>query len=435
MNKLPLEIIQRILSSVDDVNSLRAATLSCRALYAAFAGAEELITTKVVVRQIHWDVLPEALAVEASWNIPNEDDALEKFARYHLSTRSRPFASWRLADALPIIRLHKIVEFLARRLARNALAYGPPQLSRQSSYQPEPTAGELRRIQRALYRFQLYCNMFSHKNTHYQNQQRLFFRYFSTIEHEQLACIQDLLIRVVARPYNDLVGHDVRWGALGSFHYISSSDSIEGQYIISRGLEKIYKIATALFYEERSRLLRDVESVDGDLFRGYRLDEGLVEFVASFLPDETPVRMTFSTLTPGQKAAYIGRPYCDADHCDGIEDIWERACGRIFLDRVINNSMTLKYRLWGYVFWDRERIPENGWQYNCSYATDPLVQSRYAEDRGDMLAQSQEARRRIWHAGGTGWWSFEDKSRVVWSSASADRDRRYGSRPELLTRP
>ncbi|KAI1137441.1 hypothetical protein F5Y05DRAFT_387224 [Hypoxylon sp. FL0543] len=414
MNKLPLEVTQKVLYSLDDVDSLRAAALSCRALYAAFTSAEKLITTQVAIRQIHRDVIPEALAVEASRGIREHE--LDSFAQDYLSTRSIPYARWRLVDVLPMIRLYEIVEFLARRLARAALMNGHPVLSRDSSYQSEPTISELRRIQRALYRFHLYCNMFNGVGINVQERLRLYFRYFSTIEHEQLACVQDLLIRLVAKPYNDLVDHDVRWGALAAVPYITSSDSELGQHIISRGLERIYELATTISHEKRCWLLRDAEDMRG--LSHYRLDDCLEEYAASFLPDETPVRMTFSAFTAEQKTAYIGKPYCDADHCKGIEDIWESGCGRIFLDRVLNKPMTLKYRLWGYVFWDRERIPDNEWQHNFAFARDPLAKFIPTEDLEHTLAQSREERRRIWYAGGSGWWSFHDRSQVVWPLGS-----------------
>ncbi|OTA93149.1 hypothetical protein M434DRAFT_307303 [Hypoxylon sp. CO27-5] len=252
MNKLPPEITQRVLLFTDDVDSLRAAALSCTALYAAFMGAEKMIATRVLLRQIPWDVLPEALAVEASRHIrPGREREVDKFGRDYLLTRSRKFSRFGLTDALRLGRLYNIVEFLARRVAHDALSNGPPLFSSESSfssYSSGPTVTELRRIQRTLYRFQLYCNMFGGDLTLSRRQQELYFRYFSRVEDEQLASLQDLLVRIVAIPYNDLVDHDVRQGA--SDYPCMDLSSGEPPHIISRGLESIHRLVIAESYEK-----------------------------------------------------------------------------------------------------------------------------------------------------------------------------------------
>ncbi|KAI1417428.1 hypothetical protein F5Y13DRAFT_202952 [Hypoxylon sp. FL1857] len=312
MNKLPLEITQRVLCSLDDVHSLRAAALSCPALYTAFTSAEKLITTNVLLRQIPCEVLPEAIVVEASWSIQSDrDDEIERFSRDYLSIRPAPFASLGLADALRLARLHNIVDFLARRLARDALANGPPQVSDESPYESKPTV-----------------------------------------------------------TFDDFVFEG--WGAM-SYHYIHNSESGEGQDIISRGLELIYQLATAGSQEEQFRILSNAEGISGNFYvSGDFLGRWLNDFGASPMVNGSPAAVVFSALTAEEKAAYIRRPYCDDNHCSGVQDLWDRAYGNFPIRYLVNLEETLNYRLWGLMFWDRERIPDDGWEYSDTYADDPL---------------------------------------------------------------
>lgn len=84
---------------------------------------------------------------------------------------------------------------------------------------------ELFRISRALYRFQIYCNLMfrdvvdlhpgrrarESRNLHMD---RYFMGVFPPWVNEQLCCIHDYLEEVLSRAFDDVAAHEVIWGAL-----------------------------------------------------------------------------------------------------------------------------------------------------------------------------------------------------------------------------
>ena len=70
-----------------------------------------------------------------------------------------------------------------------------------------PTRQELRRIERALYRFEIYCDLFREipnersstiPSAINSEQSQLFFAKFAPYENEQLGCIHDFLVRAIS---------------------------------------------------------------------------------------------------------------------------------------------------------------------------------------------------------------------------------------------
>jgi hypothetical protein len=199
LEKLPLELKQDLLSALADVASLRSAALSCPSMYRAFMNAEELITSQVVENQIDADVLPEALvALMSSRPQPWTMQGVADFIHHHLHARTYLPRSWTLSEALPLGRLHSGVErFAAELIAEmlnpsSAFAYidAPPGWSASKT--------EMDRVQRALYRFEVYCNLFrGPKKFELGDIEELFLFRFSYWENEQLACVHDYLFRAV----------------------------------------------------------------------------------------------------------------------------------------------------------------------------------------------------------------------------------------------
>jgi hypothetical protein len=101
MDRLPFEVLQRILASLD-LDSLRNAALSCRTFFEAFKGAEEILTSKILLRHISYDVLPEGILVHKSWELgkPSVDKGIT-FAEKNLRHRELAPTKWKLANALP----------------------------------------------------------------------------------------------------------------------------------------------------------------------------------------------------------------------------------------------------------------------------------------------------------------------------------------------
>ncbi|KAI1388155.1 uncharacterized protein F4822DRAFT_430910 [Hypoxylon trugodes] len=404
---LPIEIIQEIFLNLDDLGTLKEAALCCRTLYEAFLAIEELLTTTILHRQIHPSVLPDAINTHVSFSIPSSDtEAVNRFSTDYLNTKKILPSKWKLANALPLSLFHQFVDYFATRLSSMGLEDSPSYL-REPPCQANPTESEILRIQRALYRFQLYRNMFGTLITDPGRQRELMFRYFSTFENEQLASVNDLLLCAIAEPYNDLVDHDIHWGSM-RVSYLEPYDSEQGDYILSKGLEYLFHLTQTKSYTERRRLL----SLD-DFNFGYDDEPGrLVQFMKWSLswagsPDWDYQDFSFDNLDEESMAFHIGKPFYD-DGDEGPVTAWKLG------DYLVADPSLMRWRRWGYVFWDMSRLENSGIIEKGLSEDSGFRRLRTTEAENRRLFESQEEREKIERAGGSGWWSFKDQSKVQW---------------------
>ena len=197
LEQLPLEAKQAILSSLTDIASLKATALTCSSFYYALKNAEQLIITEVLFNEIDIDVLPEAIVAGKvkTWTRTAVFAANIFQSRQPISPKKR----WEISELLPLSKIAKHINFFAADLAEKALASMPP-------VSLPPSREELNRIKRALYRFEIYCNLFRSLGSSTQVlQPRLhgpranaFFGCFSAWENEQLTCVYDYLFSAVA---------------------------------------------------------------------------------------------------------------------------------------------------------------------------------------------------------------------------------------------
>ncbi|KAF2789047.1 hypothetical protein K505DRAFT_365959 [Melanomma pulvis-pyrius CBS 109.77] len=196
IQNLSVELQQVILSNIPDVLSLRSAALSCRVLYNALLSAETIITTRVLLNQVDFDVLPEAnIAQEALRLVPCTENRIRDFIAKHLHKRQPPPESWNLCDAVTIAKFHTCVSELALQFIATAAMKSPICGTRPI------TRAEISRIERAMYRFEIFCNLFrgfEKSDPRLLNQLwATFFLNFSPWENEQLACVHDHLVQAV----------------------------------------------------------------------------------------------------------------------------------------------------------------------------------------------------------------------------------------------
>lgn len=189
---LSAELVRMVLSAAPDVESLRAAVVSCPLFYRAFLEAEASVTEQVLLNQIDASVLPDArLAFESREGIVDFTTAQS------LRERSTLPQTWSLRDALRLGRLHPHVEKFANVFAWESLTKSPLNQSKLISTRPE-----ICRMQRALYRFETYFNLFRDPpdvpSSTLEEQRRLFFANYAPWENEQLGCIHDFLVRVIS---------------------------------------------------------------------------------------------------------------------------------------------------------------------------------------------------------------------------------------------
>jgi hypothetical protein len=193
---LPVEARQGIMCAITTVDSLRSMALACSSFFHAFQDAEVLITTQVLLNEVGLDVLPEAVAVlessrTNSWSRQKAADFISR----HLHNRTVPPLSWTLSDALSVSKFYHHVHFFTADFATKTLASVPCEREAAPLSQ-----AEIARIERAFYRYEIYCNVFrDYKHPLYslEEQKEKVFSKFSPWENEQLACIHDYLFRLV----------------------------------------------------------------------------------------------------------------------------------------------------------------------------------------------------------------------------------------------
>lgn len=192
--ELPTELKQCLLSAVQDISTLQSIALSCSSYYHAFKNAESLITAHVIHNQVHVDVLPEAMAAFESSRLQlRTREHARNFVHDHLCSRTAPAESCILLNALPLSQLQLCVQYFADGFIAEAFNETSP-----FGYcdDPPPRFGvsrtEVHRIHRALYRYEVYCNLFRSPTLFELSEQLdLFFLRFSHWENEQLASVHD----------------------------------------------------------------------------------------------------------------------------------------------------------------------------------------------------------------------------------------------------
>ncbi len=429
IEKFPVELRQGLLAALSDVSSLRSAVLSCSSLYHAFLGAEELITTQVVENQLGSDVLPEAVAALKSSRLqPWTRQGVVDFVDHHLHSRMSPLDSWTLSEALPLGNLHSSVERFASEFIAEML-----NVSSEFAYIDAPpgwpvSRQEMNRVQRAFYRFEVYCNLFRNPRVFEASEiGDLFFFKWSHWENEQLACVHDYLFRAVCPgmnvpdpcrdseltpiAFNDLAEHDILWGelsvnAIDVIEYGDDFDSPAIQHLLSRGLVCLRQIVDADSYEARHRLLyRPYPDSNWDFLYEALMSEAHRSNDDLYLSDYTQ-----------EDEAKLARDHAPFVHDpdNGPADAWrwahqdETRCGFVY------STYQTALRARGYCMWDRARLDEwSVFQQPWEPPDNPHRGDQQTSHKAEMQ-MSWRRRSEIHLRGGEGWWSVADESKVVW---------------------
>ncbi|KAI3323322.1 hypothetical protein HD806DRAFT_544087 [Xylariaceae sp. AK1471] len=435
IGELPVELVRSVLSALPDITSLKTAVLSCPLFYYTFLEAETTITMQVLLNEIGISVLPEAIAAYESSRVrsvvsdPICPEAIVDFLNQNFSQRLTPPRCCSLQKALQLERLHLCVDGFAQKFASAALAEHP--IDRSESL---ATYEETCRIERALYRFEIYCNLFSkpRKVRPYPwwelpeepdpiEQKKLFFDKFAPWENEQLGCIHDFLFRIISPAFNDLVEHDVDWGAW-EVEYCGEVDAPEMQHVLSRGLAKLHAIAGAETYEERHQVLDAYEIPD-------RTSEFLHDdFQYANKPNDD---IWFQGLTPEEEALLTGQPFF-ADPESGPVDIWRWAYDDQTWSSWVYQHYQHDLRQWGYVMWDRSRLEAVSifqkpfdWEEGRRYS---ILRLEEAHRQRRLVDKSKDKALVIRRNGGTGWWSWGDLSKVKWRDEKPPEKKRLPGR-------
>ncbi|TDZ35610.1 hypothetical protein C8035_v009750 [Colletotrichum spinosum] len=262
---LPADIITNILLHADTPKQLLHAIQSHRVFYNVWRN-DPFMLRKVVENRIGHDLLPYAAALLESKSLrPGiEHDAVRSLlARLDANVRSGGgcnIRDYRQSDYADMLRTHFTVEILREEVAAEALVafvrefrLGHPQrASKQENF----------RIRRALYRFQLMCDLFyvpvkSGTPLYKREIARLFFYRYSPWVNEQMLCVYSYLERKVSEAFDHVAAHNVEWGEMplswsGNW---CAEDICQIQWNLSRGLDFLVALFRAKTYDERNSML------------------------------------------------------------------------------------------------------------------------------------------------------------------------------------
>jgi hypothetical protein len=213
---MPVHLLSMVLSDLDGMQTLGSAILSHSSFYAAYKEQSRNIITRIVQNQIPLDLIPYAIAVYKATQVDHRNLKEVKLLliRHFSDEALLPRSMLQPEHLEPAVahllsKTHSAVERFSHDFVDDTLPLtrDQPGLYRPNHNQASPS--EVFRIRRALYRFQLYCNLSfrderdlrrdkEQRETLFHYQQRFLFGLFSPWVNEQLACIHDYLERVLS---------------------------------------------------------------------------------------------------------------------------------------------------------------------------------------------------------------------------------------------
>lgn len=247
LEKVPFNIVIKILRHLDNNQDLERAILSHPIFEIAFHQSPRAISQSIVINKLPDGILPFALAVLVSARIsPNESGRLRRLlAEFELGITQPGFAAKSLAsmefgipDYVLLEKAHNAVQSLSLRFAKEAsiiLGSGPG---------TEPyvniSKGETFRLHRAFYRYQFMVNLFfiipspswSVPEQERYEISRAFFLSFSPWVNEQLLCVYQFLECKVTKGTDTLSTFSLRLKVTSLPKFVSQP-AIRSPYLVA----------------------------------------------------------------------------------------------------------------------------------------------------------------------------------------------------------
>ena len=366
-SRLPAEIKQAIFSTLPNVASLQALILTCSFLYHCFLDSESLILAEVLQNEIPRGLLQDAFAALKSsemtpWNQQTADNLKTLYTTYERP--SLPLR-WSLRTAIALSEMHGHVEFFANRFVSSTFSLNPVTGNPQSKY-VTASASELIRIQRAIYRFEFYCNLSAFREKRDDGCSDIYasnFHKYAPWENEQLACIREHLIqavldRIVSLTYErTIISRKLIYLALDTLpedgeRLIQTSYSLQVSnpigsfpwHDIPLGLRLLRQFICATSYKERRRLTQNQPLCSETFF----------VFHSGTISD-----IPLSNMDSELQRIYIHPPFANDDD-RGPEEAWRWAHADCRPSNWFNFTKHKGLRDMGYVMWDFSRLAESG---------------------------------------------------------------------------
>lgn len=222
MDSLPPELKIELMRRVDEISLLSTLIHSIPSFFNVFITAKGSILRSVLRRAIQPSVTQDALTVvySSKLTVPDPDEVRQflKEYKYRLKTMESaafPEPSTSLSVHMDLARTHKLVEWFTYDLCSSILS-NDPFIHQQGETKHLPiSTDETIRIHRALYRFELYCDLFrptipSRLGSDEACERLL--NLWPAWEVEELSCIHNYLSRRLSDVIDEVAEHDVELG-------------------------------------------------------------------------------------------------------------------------------------------------------------------------------------------------------------------------------
>ena len=254
LEDVPVEIQQAILHHMPDMHTLQALISASPCYLRSYQSQRQAIMSSILVRDIHPDVLFDALTIVDALKLPrNYEDYVPKlkvFVAQYMATRNLPVAALEPLDPGTrdiLWKFHQSVLDVTKDFFDHAMLLRP--ITGESSNHHRPLSpNEVRRIHRAFYRYELFTVLFRkprlsrrderlRRRDHERRAARpalrrdsirsldsndmswLFLTHFNAWEVEEIGCIRDYLTyrygelyKVLALDFRERTGREYHYG-------------------------------------------------------------------------------------------------------------------------------------------------------------------------------------------------------------------------------
>ncbi|KAK1985820.1 hypothetical protein LZ30DRAFT_707208 [Colletotrichum cereale] len=418
ITELPCELVACILRSLDDIQSLTPALLSCRHIYTSFKQSPG-IEAEIIRRHVTPALTPYSVAVAEASRLPRPREGVA--VQLLLNTLYNEPAQ--LAARLPsmptallqkMARTHSAIHSAASKFATEAWRrlHRDEEASTFTSVTLSPT--EYFRFCRAFYRVDLFYSLFS-EEMHIVNgviqssalkegMNPWFFLRHTPWENEQIGCAHDYLEAELAKASFEVVAHDVNFGEFSIDYLTDGEENNYRQLWLSQGIDVFHRLTCETSYDKKKELL-PLYSTTGDT--------NLPSALYDVLGNRAEVDTLLGAHTEEDILSVMPEHKNEEDADRGPHESWYAAHIGIPLTGwlMLQDNGWLRDR--AYVFWDWDRI-ERHHLLEVFQSSSDISRPGYSDQEWQEMQESFDERSLIWQKGGSGYWSKGDVSRVEW---------------------
>ncbi|KAH8177597.1 hypothetical protein LIA77_02679 [Sarocladium implicatum] len=431
---LPLHLVAGILAQLGTIQLLKTAVSSHRIFRDAFMESTHSVAQAIILNQIPQHVLPFSLAFLASTRAAaNDTDAVPRLIKglgQHLHDSVLAFktlADLSLSDYDFLSGTQVAIQSLGDMFCRETLPLFSQWFgSEEDPQQIKATAKDYFRIHRALYRYQILCNLFcnptdprSTDEDVIRKEGEMVMLPFAPWVNEQLLCVYYFIQRAVTKVYDKLAAHEIFWGRLSvtwsdEVWWTDVEEAPQIQGYLRHGLDFLDSVLRAETFDEKAKILQDsqteIVSIEYEphiqiAFAGYDFD-WLNNIGISG-------NMTISQLHEAGMLKHLTGPLNGADGSttSGPARTWLAIHADADLSRSVLDFET-DGNLWmcGYVIWDAmDRLPQETLHERAATVRQakPLFERYRRRWTDEQIRQSEAVRSDLSFAGARGYWPLD----------------------------